>query len=465
MRALQNIAQRRLQPQLRAFAVVLSVDQDAAFFRLVEAADEVDDRGLARAGLADERDGFACADVQVEVLEERFAFLVEEVHMVERDVARDRLPVFALRVHGGAVFCFRFRRVLYLGLGVQKPQNTLCARLRALHVGEDGSKLLNRVKQTRGIGDEHHEIARGDPAEERLLSGKRCLYARAAEDQRHCRSDRAERNDEGEEGSGQDGRLHACFAHVGRDRFELRSVLFLTHQRLGRHRAHDALVERAGDAGIVFSRHTLIAEDPALQVQTDHGKRRNDRKHDQRQLPVEAQHGHGAADDIEERPQKVRDAPRDHFRKPRNVADHARHQVADGRLVIERERQRLQFQICFLTDRVGNEGFQLARVADKAQRAEALQNHQRNVCGEESPDSLGRGDAFRTHETVNGEFRQNRIDVVHNGGDQHEQNDLPEQSALSDRVAEQTLPDFCVHFFIAVKYFFFVTHACSPPSA
>ena len=52
MRCLEDIADRAVQPELRALARVAPVDQYAALRRLVEAADEVCERGFARAGLA-----------------------------------------------------------------------------------------------------------------------------------------------------------------------------------------------------------------------------------------------------------------------------------------------------------------------------------------------------------------------------------------------------------------------------
>src|SRR5262249_15595486 len=48
---------------------VAAVEEDAALLRLVEAREEGEDRGLARAGLADERDAFARLDAEGDVVD------------------------------------------------------------------------------------------------------------------------------------------------------------------------------------------------------------------------------------------------------------------------------------------------------------------------------------------------------------------------------------------------------------
>ena len=53
VRRLQDVAEVGLKPELTARAVIRAVDEDFALRRLIEAADEVDDGGLAAAGFAD----------------------------------------------------------------------------------------------------------------------------------------------------------------------------------------------------------------------------------------------------------------------------------------------------------------------------------------------------------------------------------------------------------------------------
>ena len=72
--------------------------------RVVEARDELHDRALARAGLADERDRLAGRDAQVDAaqrLVDRVRVL--EVHVVELDVARAARPGTTGSAGGGTV--------------------------------------------------------------------------------------------------------------------------------------------------------------------------------------------------------------------------------------------------------------------------------------------------------------------------------------------------------------------------
>ena len=68
MGRLQHVAQRRMQPQLGALPGIPAVDQQAAFRRLIEPADEAGQRGFARTGLAHDGEVRAEGDLQVKVL-------------------------------------------------------------------------------------------------------------------------------------------------------------------------------------------------------------------------------------------------------------------------------------------------------------------------------------------------------------------------------------------------------------
>ena len=67
MGRLQHVTQRRMQPQLGALPGVAAVDQQAAFGRFIEAADEARQRGFARAGLPYDGEVRAEGDLQVKV--------------------------------------------------------------------------------------------------------------------------------------------------------------------------------------------------------------------------------------------------------------------------------------------------------------------------------------------------------------------------------------------------------------
>ena len=122
MRRLKDVAYRGVQPELRALACVAPVDEDAAGRRLIEAADEVYERGFARACFADDGDVSAEGDVKAEVLKNIFVTIgVSEADIVKFDVALYRLPVLALRVEAVAVFLADLRRIHDVGLRLKQP--------------------------------------------------------------------------------------------------------------------------------------------------------------------------------------------------------------------------------------------------------------------------------------------------------------------------------------------------------
>ena len=85
-------------------AEVDAVDRDPALARVVEAGEQLRDRRLAGAGVADERDGRPGRHVEVDPVQHLLAVAVAEAHAVERDAALDPLqrprrgPVADLRI-------------------------------------------------------------------------------------------------------------------------------------------------------------------------------------------------------------------------------------------------------------------------------------------------------------------------------------------------------------------------------
>jgi hypothetical protein len=122
-------------------AVVDAVEQDAPGVDLVEAHEQVDDRGLARAGRSDDGDRLARRDVEREVLDERLVGLVGEEHVLERDAAR------SVRRRGRLERRGKIGRLL---VGVEELEDALGrgeARLEHVHLAGD-------------LGDRHRELAR-----------------------------------------------------------------------------------------------------------------------------------------------------------------------------------------------------------------------------------------------------------------------------------------------------------------
>ena len=94
-RACEEEALLRNDPELAAerllgdAAQVGAVDRDPPVARVVEAREQLGDRGLSRAGVPDERDRRARRDVEVEVVQDVREVAVAEADVVEADVAFD----------------------------------------------------------------------------------------------------------------------------------------------------------------------------------------------------------------------------------------------------------------------------------------------------------------------------------------------------------------------------------------
>ena len=86
---LRNDAELAAQRRLRDVVQVEAVDRDAAVRRLVEAREQLRDRRLARARVADERDRRAGGHVEVDPVQHLVAAAVGEAHVVEAHVPGD----------------------------------------------------------------------------------------------------------------------------------------------------------------------------------------------------------------------------------------------------------------------------------------------------------------------------------------------------------------------------------------
>ena len=127
-------AQRRLGDP----AYVDAVEQDRALDRVHQPGEQLGDRRLARAGLADDRDPAAGVDVEVDVLEHQRPARVGERHVVEADVdraARQHLAVGA--------------RVDQVGRGLEDADDPAPAGDGVLGVGEDLGAHLHRADEQR----------------------------------------------------------------------------------------------------------------------------------------------------------------------------------------------------------------------------------------------------------------------------------------------------------------------------
>ena len=156
-----------MQPELTALAIVHAVNEYLALRWLEEAAGKVHQRGFARAGLADDGDGRARGDVQIEVREHILAAVgIAEGHVTELDIANDGLPVLALGVEGVAVFFAHGLAVAHAGLGVEQVGDALDVCLERDELREVLGKYLHWLKDADGVGDEGRERAQAENAVE-----------------------------------------------------------------------------------------------------------------------------------------------------------------------------------------------------------------------------------------------------------------------------------------------------------
>ena len=83
---------------MRDFANVDAIDANGAMVDIIQAHDQVDQRGFADAGMTDNTNHLAGFDVEVDVFQDRFIRFVTKSHIVKGDAAMDlELPgVFAI---------------------------------------------------------------------------------------------------------------------------------------------------------------------------------------------------------------------------------------------------------------------------------------------------------------------------------------------------------------------------------
>ena len=142
-------------------AQVRAVDRDPTGARVVEAREQLRDRGLPGARVADERDGGAGGDVEVEVVEDVGELAVPEADVVEVDVAVDPRELA------------RVGRVDDVGLLVEDGRDPVeCGRRREERVVEL-RELLHRVEEVREVEREGEQRSHASSRPRRRASRRR----------------------------------------------------------------------------------------------------------------------------------------------------------------------------------------------------------------------------------------------------------------------------------------------------
>ena len=401
VRVLQHIADGGVQPQLGALAVVAPVDEDAAGRGLKEAAGEIDERGLARAGLADDGDGGAGGDLQVEVGEHvLLAVGIAEGDVLKLDVAADGLPVFADGMEAVAVAGDDLGRVDDEGLLVEQSGDALDVGLHADEVGEHAGQALDGLEDAHGIGEEggeradHHAALGGDEAALHEHGGGR--EAGQARDERNVHG-------------GQARGAHGAVLHLRGQGVKVATVLLFDDERLAGLGAHDALVVGAGDARVRVADAAVPGENAALEQHGQHGDGGHDEQHDEREAQVEQGHGAKDAQHVEQRPDDVKEVPGDEAGDAVGVVHDAREDVAHGRHVVVGEGQALQVREARALHVAAQAHLDAHGAAGEAEHGERLHEDDAHAEQEVAADAVG---GAADDEAVDGVALQQRQDDV-----------------------------------------------------
>ncbi len=270
---------RRAQRTERYLAHILTVDQDAALCRIVEAGHEVEDRALARARGADKRDRMPFRNFDIDAVERRRSVAVVEMHVLEADRAIGDLE--RLRI----VRCGNRR------LDVENGEDARGRRDALMHESLRVGELLERF-----VGEQHGreeaaeiadgkearlhaapaEIDHGRDADARKDAGHGACHAAGLE-----RLDRMMTDEVDGAGGAVDLRLFLVICLDDADALE----------RFRNDGGEIAGAFHVAFCGLACALAELAHDD------TDHG---NDRGAHQRELPVEPEHGADQRDDGEQ---------------------------------------------------------------------------------------------------------------------------------------------------------------------
>ena len=316
-----ELAAQRL---LRDVVEVVPVDRDPARARVVEAREQLRDRRLARAGVADERDRRARRNVERDAVEHLGAFVpVAEAHVLEADVAR--------RCCGSSTGA---RPVEHLRLLVQHLDDLVERGDRREERVVELRELLHRVEEVRQVADEREERADGHvPVEDEVA-------AVAEHDRRrHGREEVDEREVEAVE--------HDRALVRRRGSCMLTSRKFRSFDGLARERLHDAhagdvLRERRGDEAEPLAHGAVRAGRVLPEERRRDDQQRQDRHRREREPPVEEEEDDRRADEGQRVLDEARDAVRDELVERLDVVREPADDHAGAVPLVEAEREPLE---------------------------------------------------------------------------------------------------------------------------
>ena len=130
----------------------LSVDADLSGIDIIEAHQQVDKRRLSASGRADNGNTHARLYVKIKVLDQFFLFVITKCYIIDRHISRHGID--------------RSGRVCTLLFLFQKSKDTACAGKRVLHLGDNGTDIIERfhilvcVRQQNGKSADSQRTAR-----------------------------------------------------------------------------------------------------------------------------------------------------------------------------------------------------------------------------------------------------------------------------------------------------------------
>ena len=297
---------------------VMAAQQDAAGIDIVEAHEQVHDRGLARAGGSDDGDMLALFHVQVQIPDELGIRLVGEIHMAELHTA--------VAAGGQVLLDRRFLRQL------QQIDDALGSGLGLLQGAQTVGDLLERLRK---LPREQHE--RHDNAHRHALPHDEPAAKQVDGDigQRIGRGD--DRLDDG----GQIGRLRLGHAARVVDLCMALSAVLFEIIGLCRRVVRVGLLHDGIQLAGLLEHLVEIRFRPARDLRRQPDGDRHERDHGQRKLPVLQEHHDrdgqdlqkAACNGVEDGMQGAADAG--------HILRHAREDIADGRVIDKADGQAL----------------------------------------------------------------------------------------------------------------------------
>ena len=354
MRRLQHVAKMAVQPQLGSFPCISSVDKKHAFRRFIEAADQVDQRGFAGAGLADDRDIAAMRNFEVEVLEHiLLAVRIAECHIPEFDVSAQRLPVFPLWREAVSISLYDFRRIrdvrrlreeigqaLYIDLDRNEGRYVLDDELQRLH-------HAHCIGDKDGKGSDPDDPLSCHDAALPQYYGKRRRGHQCDRGDQHCRIAHC---------------ADRLFSYGLRVRLKL-PLHFLFHaEELDGSGAGDPLIEISRDPGVHLADHAVDRDEFLLEQRDQESRHREERDHPQSQLQISPAHDKDREQNIGAVPDTVHHPPGDRFADLTCIAHDTGVNITDTVLVKVREGQRLNMMEGFVSEIPVNRHLHGARV-------------------------------------------------------------------------------------------------------